>query len=224
MLGLPSYGKSPVTSSNKSCSAFWMVAQATTLCSLCFLLGSPSISKSSIESHSRSASISWQNQTKQCFILWWQAFFHTSVGCCIRWQQVIKRLNQNKQCLILQTHGFFHTSVGCCIRWWQVLKRFNQIKQHLTFWWQTKQIYWRRIRIQHLSIGCRVNSDIKSWGSPNSIKHPSLLLRQFCCVDNHSKFWGSTSDACQFHADCWISLFQTIPSFLRRLQNILWGS
>ncbi len=115
-----------------------------------------------------------------------------------------QKAQPNKQCLILQTHGFFHTSVGCCIRQRQVLKRLNQIKQRLTFWWQTKQIYWWQIRIQHLSIGCCINSDIKSWGSPSSIKHPSSLLRQFCHVDNHSKFWGSTSDACQFHADCWI--------------------
>ncbi len=83
MLGSHSYGKSPVTSSNKSCSAFRMVVQATKLCSLCFLLGSPSISKSSTKSHSGSASVSWQNQIKQCFILWWQAFFHISVGCSI---------------------------------------------------------------------------------------------------------------------------------------------
>jgi hypothetical protein len=58
MLGLHFYNKSPVTSSNKSCSAFRMVVQATKLCSLCFLLGSPSISKSSTKSHSGSASVS----------------------------------------------------------------------------------------------------------------------------------------------------------------------
>jgi hypothetical protein len=57
--------------------------------------------------------------------------------------------------------------------------------------------------------------EFKSWGSPSSIKHPSLLLHQFCCLDNHSKVWGSTSNACQFHADCWISLFQNIPSFCK---------
>ncbi len=71
-----------------------------TLCSLRFLLGSPSISKSSIESHSGSASVSWQNQTKQCFILRWQDFFHISVGCCISRLEIKKHFkswpNQSK--------------------------------------------------------------------------------------------------------------------------------
>jgi hypothetical protein len=35
-------------------------------------------------------------------------------------------------------------------------------KQCLTFCWQTKQIYQQQIPIQHLSISCHVNSNIKS--------------------------------------------------------------
>jgi hypothetical protein len=50
-------------------------------------------SKDSIESHSRDATVSRLKQYKQCLILQTHSFFHTSVGCCIRQQQVLKWLN-----------------------------------------------------------------------------------------------------------------------------------
>ncbi len=78
--------RAQTSSPNKTCSAFLMVAQATTFCSLCFLLGSPVVSKNKIN----------RKQFNQCFTLWlsvkqilqWQAFFHISVGCCISWLDI----------------------------------------------------------------------------------------------------------------------------------------
>ena len=57
MLGSHSYGKSPVTSSNKSNQSRQVFCHAQVGC--CIRL------------------------EQQCFILWRQAFFHISVGCCI---------------------------------------------------------------------------------------------------------------------------------------------
>jgi len=159
MLGLHSYGKSPVTSSNKSCSAFRMVVQATTLCSLCFLLGSLSISKSSIESHSGSASLSWQKQTKQCFVLRRQALFYILVDCCI------SQLD---------------------------------IKKHFKSW-------------LNQSICELANHETRSCAL---FQHWSSL--QADCWLQRSKSFPSF--------DCLIQKFHNIPSLLRRLQNILWGS
>ena len=111
MLGSHSYGKSPVTSSNKSCSAFQMVVQATKLCSLCFMLGSPSISKSSIESHRGDASVSWLKQNA----------IHLSVDCWIKTnisKETTARFGRllivkshylwNKQCIQPMADCYFH--------------------------------------------------------------------------------------------------------------------
>ncbi len=82
MLGLHSYGKSPITSSNKTCSAFQMVAWATTFCSLCFLLGFSVVSASSIRRNCRCASAS-NHLSVDCWLLNCACIFlqELPVGC-----------------------------------------------------------------------------------------------------------------------------------------------
>ncbi len=69
--------------------------------------------------------------------------------------------------------------------------------------------------LQGLPVGCGVIFNLDFWGSTTccSSHSPNICGRKSSCSTKHG-LW----------VDCWMHIFQNIPSLLQQLQNILWGS
>ncbi len=159
-------------------------------------------SKDSIESHSRDATVSRLKQYKQCIFLWWQPFFHISVGCCICWldikscsKQTIQNLtswkNQKQNATHIQIDFWIQTTVPE-----PIAARFGR---PLIFKYLFNCQAWLH---QHQSKSKL--SQVNWYANVSSKGHDPFKQRQFpVCCQTHLLvgFWGSTHSLPVY---CWI--------------------